>query len=167
MTISQCSNRADVLLISGAWSLIPAINATAEKTSAKLETLALKVDKQARGKVEPAVEVPVRALSNVSFNPTHRIVEMGDRTQRRSFFNYGQTKRFMQTLLLASKCKDLVDADMTASIRQIYYMSKHTIKGTGEKTFDDQGDSDPVLEDLLALPELRRHRIDGSPPSQH
>jgi DNA topoisomerase-6 subunit A len=54
----------------------------------------------------------------------------------------------MQTMLVASKCKDLIVADKTASIRQVYYMAKHTIKGTSEKTFDDQSESDPVLEDL-------------------
>ena len=54
----------------------------------------------------------------------------------------------MQTMLVASKCKDLIDAEKSASIRQVYYMSKHTIKGTTEKTFDDQSESDPILEDL-------------------
>jgi len=81
---------------------------------------------------------------------------MGNNQQTRSFFNYGQAKRFMQTLLVASKCKDLIGAEKSASIRQIYYMSKHTIKGTNEKTFDDQSESDPILEDLeVATSSLR------------
>src|SRR3972149_4403370 len=108
-------------------------------------------------KKDPEVLIPARMLSNVAFNEKTRHVEMGDAKQSRSFFNYGQAKRFMQTLLVASKCKDLIDRGKTASIRQIYYLSKHTIKGTSEKTFDDQAESDPIIEDVEvaidALPE--------------
>ncbi len=130
--------------------------AASEKTARKLESLALAIDKQARAKHDPFVDIPLRALSNIAFNRKRRIIELGEKTQRRNFFNYGQAKRFMQTLLVASKCKDLVGADRTASIRQIYYMAKHTIRGTNEKTFNDQAESDPVLEDLeVALDALR------------
>ncbi len=135
------------------------------KTTAKLEGLAESVVENAFGRREPAIDIPIRALSNVSFNPKTRYIEMGDRCQQRALFNYGQAKRFMQTLLVASKCKELVDADKTASIRQIYYLAKHTIKGTKEKTFDSQDESDPVIEDLeVALEALREelHVFAGS-----
>jgi DNA topoisomerase-6 subunit A len=95
----------------------------------------------------------------VSFNQKTRFIEMGDRTQRRSFFNFGQAKRFMQTMLVASKCKQLSDEGKTASIRQIYYMAKHTIKGTNEKTFNDQDESDPVIEDLEVAIEALREEL--------
>ncbi|HNQ23433.1 MAG TPA: DNA topoisomerase IV subunit A [Phycisphaerae bacterium] len=122
----------------------------------KLEALAQKVVEMARAQEDPAVQIPIRALSNVSFNEEKRHIEMGDAQQSRNFFNYGQAKRFMQTLLVGSKCKDLIASGKTASIRQIYYLSKHTIKGTNEKTFDDQSESDPVIEDLeVALDALR------------
>ncbi|RJP36297.1 MAG: DNA topoisomerase IV subunit A [Phycisphaerales bacterium] len=114
----------------------------------KIKALALSVVDQAERSADPSLDIPIRALSNVSFNPKTRYIEMGGSKQSRSFFNFGQAKRFMQTLLVASKCKELVDAGKTASIRQIYYMSKHTIKGTNEKTFDDQAESDPIIEDL-------------------
>lgn len=118
------------------------------KTAGKLEGLAKSVVDMARRSQDPAVQIPIRALSNVAFNESTRHVEMGESKQSRNFFNYGQAKRFMQTLLVGSKCKELIDRGKTASIRQIYYMSKHTIKGTNEKTFDDQNESDPIIEDL-------------------
>ena len=38
----------------------------------------------------------------------------------------------------------------------LYYLSKHTIAGTNEKTFNDQNESDPIIEDLeVALAALR------------
>ncbi len=123
---------------------------------AKIDLLAREMVKQATRQTDPAFEIPVRALSNVRYNPRSRYIEMGEGTQRRNFFNFGQAKRFMQSLLVASKCKELIDAGKSASIRQIYYMAKHTIRGTSEKTFDDQAESDPILEDLeVALSALR------------
>jgi DNA topoisomerase-6 subunit A len=122
----------------------------------KLERLAKGIVETALRQQDPAISIPIRALSNVNFNERTRYIEMGDKTQVRNLFNYGQAKRFMQTVLVGSKVKDLIDAGKTASIRQIYYLAKHTIKGTNEKTFDDQSESDPVLEDLeVAVDALR------------
>ena len=123
---------------------------------AKLDALAQTVVESAYRQQDPAISIPIRALSNVNFNERSRYIEMGDKAQTRNLFNYGQAKRFMQTMLVGSKVKDLIDAGKTASIRQIYYISKHTIKGTNEKTFDDQDESDPILEDLeVAVDALR------------
>ena len=122
----------------------------------KLEELARTIVDSAHAHQDPSVSIPIRALSNVSFNERTRYIEMGDRTQSRNLFNYGQAKRFMQTVLVGSKLKELIDEGKTASIRQIYYLAKHTIKGINEKTFDDQSESDPVIEDLeVAVDSLR------------
>ncbi|MCH8968550.1 MAG: DNA topoisomerase IV subunit A [Planctomycetes bacterium] len=126
---------------------------------ASLEQLADQIVAQAAKGTDPALEIPIRSLSNVKFNVKSRLIEMGSNTQQRSLFNYGQAKRFMQTMLVASKCKELIDAGKSASIRQIYYMSKHTIKGTTEKTFDDQAESDPVLEDLEVAADALREEL--------
>ena len=54
----------------------------------------------------------------------------------------------MQTLLIASGCKTLIDEGKTISIRQMFYMTKHTLAGSSENTFEDQNESDPIIEDL-------------------
>ena len=90
----------------------------------------------------------MRALSNVSFNEKRRIIELGDRAQSREFFNTSMARKFMQTFLVANGCKTLIDENKTVSIRQMFYMTKHTIKGTSENTFEEQGESDPIIEDL-------------------
>ncbi len=62
----------------------------------------------------------------------------------------------MQSMLIAQFCHELSGAGKTASIRQVYYRAKHTIAGTSEKTFNDQAESDPIIEDLeVALDSLR------------
>jgi DNA topoisomerase-6 subunit A len=82
------------------------------------------------------------------WNKKKRILEMGDSTQTRNLFNVGQAKKFMQTLLLAKGSRELIRAEKTLSLRGVYYMSLHTIEGTKEKTFNEQSESDNILEDL-------------------
>lgn len=125
-------------------------------TAAKIISLAESVFTSAAKKKDPSLDIPLRALSNAKYNKAKRIIEMGDKAATRNFFDLGKAKSFMQTVLLASGCKRLIDEDKTVSIRGMYYLSKHTIVGTSEKTFNDQGESDPILEDLeVSLDALR------------
>src|SRR5262249_31419762 len=48
---------------------------------------------------DPAFAIPIRALSNVSFNERKGMIEMGRKKQERTFFNVGMAKKFMQTML--------------------------------------------------------------------
>jgi DNA topoisomerase VI subunit A len=125
-------------------------------TATRLVTLADDVASQVAKKRDPGVDIPIRALSNVSFDAKSRLIKMGSSTQRRNFFNLGQAKKFMQTMIVASGCKELIDQAKTTSIRDLFYHSKHTIAGTHENTFDEQAESDPIIEDLeVALKSLR------------
>jgi DNA topoisomerase-6 subunit A len=105
---------------------------------------------------DPAFAIPIRALSNVSFNQRKGMIEMGHKKQERTFFNVGMAKKFMQTMLVADALSELQRADLTTSLREIYYRTKHTIKNSQENTFDTQDESDPIIEDLeVSLAELR------------
>lgn len=108
---------------------------------------------------DPFVDIPTRSLSNTSFNKSKRILEMGSASQRRNLFNLGQAKKFMQTMLLAKGCKDLIERGKTASLRGMFYAGLHTIEGTKEKTFDDQAESDAILEDLEVTLEALREEL--------
>src|SRR6185503_7913601 len=107
----------------------------------------------------PALELRTRALSNVSFNEKKRIIELGDRTQSREFFNTSMARKFMQTFLIANGCRSLIEENKTISIRQMFYMTKHTLKGTGENTFEDQNESDPIIEDLEVTIDALREEL--------
>jgi DNA topoisomerase-6 subunit A len=120
-----------------------------KRTARKLEDLAGGVVIAARKNGDPSIDIPIRSLSNVNFNAKKAIIEMGDARQTRNFFNLQMARKYMQTLLIGSASKQLIDAGKTASIRQLYYMSKHTIKGSkSEKTFNEQSESDTIIEDL-------------------
>jgi hypothetical protein len=75
------------------------------------------------------MDIPSRALSNVRYNKSKRFIEMGRNTNRRELFNLSQAKSYMQTMLVASGCKQLIEEGKTTSIRGLYYLLKHTIEG--------------------------------------
>ena len=126
------------------------------ETGKKLEHLAQTVVKAARARREPDIEIPTRALSNSIYDEKRKIITMGSNKQVRSFFHLGQAKKFMQTMLIAAGCKELSDQRKTTSIRDLFYHCKHTIEGTRENTFDEQSESDPIIEDLeVAIASLR------------
>lgn len=117
-------------------------------TELKLMHLAEKTVELADRKVDPFVDVPSRTLSNVNFDAKKRIIEMGDAKQRRSLFNLNQARKYMQTFVVAKACSQLQREEKTTSIRDLYYMSKHTLGKSRENTFEDQVESDPIIEDL-------------------
>lgn len=127
-----------------------------QTVASKLVGIADQVIAAAHKKQDPTLSIPVRSLPNVSFNARKGIIEMGQKKQARSFFNVGMAKKFMQTVLVADALAELQQANLTTSLREIYYRTKHTIKHSHENTFDSQNESDPVIEDLeVALEALR------------
>ncbi|MBN2250915.1 MAG: DNA topoisomerase IV subunit A [Candidatus Altiarchaeota archaeon] len=107
----------------------------------------------------PKMQVPQRGLNNVIFNPTKSILEIGEKKSTRSFMNVAHTRKFMQSVLIAAKCKELVERDKTASIRELYYQLKHNIAGTRENTFEDQSESDPLIVDLETMLGVLREEL--------
>ena len=119
-----------------------------KKTMAELVGLADGVVTAAKKRRDLHLDIPARTLSNVKYSPRKRIIEMGNNKNRRQLFNLSQAKAYMQTMLVASGSKKLIEQGKTTSIRGLYYLLKHTIEGTREETFNDQGECDPIIEDL-------------------
>ena len=126
------------------------------KTISNLQTLADTVVVAATKIRDPHVDIPSRTLSNVRYSPRKGILEMGRNKNRRQLFNLSQAKSYMQTLLVASGCNDLIQQGKTTSIRGLYYKLKRTIRNTKENTFNEQGECDPIIEDVeVVLSSLR------------
>jgi DNA topoisomerase-6 subunit A len=132
------------------------LDATDKRTIQKIERLAESVLKATKGGKNPFLEIPIRSLANVRFNEKKRLIELGTQRQKRYFFNVGMAKKFMQTFLVSEACKELIDSGKTTSIRDLYYMTKHTLGETKQNTFEEQEESDPIIEDLeVAVDSLR------------
>ncbi|MEM7754528.1 MAG: DNA topoisomerase IV subunit A [Planctomycetota bacterium] len=137
----------------------PAKSSVAERdarTVAAIRTLAAEVVDASLGGREPSIDIPTRTLSNTRWDKKSKILRMGDATTDRHLFNLGQARKFMQTLLHAKGVNELLDRGKSSSLRGLFYAGLHTIKDfdgkdTKEKTFDDQSESDGILEDLEVM----------------
>ncbi len=125
----------------------------------KLKEFGKKVLNQIENKENPKIEMPVRSLSNVYFDEKKKLIKLGDKTSQRYYLNLAHTKKFMQTLLVAAECKKIIDQGVTTSIRDLYYVLKRTIPGTRENTFEEQNESDPVIEDVEAMLNILREKL--------
>ena len=129
------------------------------ETMGKLQRLATAVAEVAKKRRDPYLEVPSRSLSNSNYNRRKRLIEMGGKTNRRELFNLNQARAYMQTILVGSGCSRLIRQGKSTSIRGMYYMLKHNIEGTKENTFEDQSESDTVIEDLEVITGAMREEL--------
>ena len=111
----------------------------------------------------PVLEIPKRTLSNVRFDPERGILVMGEEKIKREFLNMGESRRFMQTLLMASIIYQALVENEYPTIRDLYYRGKHTIvyrdlKGRKreENTWDEQSESDAAIRDVEVYTGLLR-----------
>lgn len=126
----------------------PTLTEKDRKTLTAIRGMADQVVKFAERSRAPHLEIPSRSLSNVKYNKSKRFIEMGSGKNKRELFNLSQAKSYMQTMLVGSGCKSLIEQAKTTSIRGMFYLLKHTIEGTKEETFDEQSDCDPIIEDV-------------------
>ncbi len=137
----------------------PQLTGKDRKTLKSLRELADTVSNSAQRSRAPHFDVPSRSLSNVRYNKSKQFLEMGKGTNRRELFNLSQAKTYMQSMLVASGSKRLIDESKTTSLRGLFYMLKHTIDGTKEDTFDDQSESDKQIEDLEVTVDSLREEL--------
>lgn len=107
----------------------------------------------------PSLDILVRGFSNIIFDEREQLIKLGNKTQSRAFFNVGQTRIFMQTLLVANACKSLIESGKTTSIRSLYYNTKHTIGDSKENTFEEQEESNPIIEDIEVSADALREEL--------
>src|SRR5438477_4687035 len=132
------------------------IKARDKATRGKIVEMADEVSSSAFRGREISLQVPTRTRSNTIWNKSRGILQMGGAKSTRELFNLNGAKQFMQTCLHGNSIKELIDAEKSLSLRGMYYKGLHTVAGTKEKTFADQGESDGILEDLeVTLGSLR------------
>jgi len=130
------------------------VNNTKKKLTGMGEDVLKTLDKEGN----PSIDIPLRTLSNVVFDKATKQLTLGDKSAKRYFFNVAHSKKFMQTMMVGGFCKSLLDEGIHASIRDMYYNLKRTLADSNENTFDEQGESDPLIVDIeVALDTLREH----------
>ncbi len=107
----------------------------------------------------PKIELSVRGLSNVIYDKENKTLTLGDKKAQRFFFNASHTKKFLQTIEIASICKNLLDVKKHASLRDVFYMAKRTIPNTKINVVDEQTESDKAIEDLEIMTGFTREQL--------
>jgi DNA topoisomerase-6 subunit A len=116
------------------------------------------IDDINKGK-NPHIELSVRGLSNVVYDKESKTLGLGDKTAQRFFFNVAHSKKFLQTIEIASICKTLLDVSKHASLRDVFYMAKRTIPNTKINLVDEQTESDKSIEDLELITGYSRENL--------
>jgi len=99
---------------------------------------------------QPALSFPIRSLKNVKYDPKVGYFEILGLTSERTL-TVNTVKSFAQTLRMMTLSKLLVETDDHATKRDAYYQSKNW----AEAKFDDQAESDSVMDDIEAMFSVR------------
>ncbi len=125
----------------------------------KLEELGKLLYKEIKEGKNPYLDVPIRSLSNVHFNPKTKLIELGDATSKRYFFNVAHIRKFVQTLEVAALAKELLNVDKHLSLRQVFYAMRKTLPGTKIDIVDEQTESNQAVEDLELITGASREEL--------
>ena len=122
------------------------IQASDEETIAQIDGTARRLHQTILKGGRPDLSLPVRALSNVHYSGDKGYLEIGRRRKVRTL-SVNTVKNFAQTLRMMSLSKELVQNNDFATKREAYYISKNW----EEAKFDEQPESDTVMDDIEAL----------------
>jgi DNA topoisomerase-6 subunit A len=125
----------------------PASRAELDDVTIKsIEEMASEVHRRIRSGDKPSLSFPVRSLGNVSYDTDVGYLQIGGAMSERTL-TVNTAKSFAQTLLLMEFARSQIRTDRHSTKREAYYISKNW----QEARFDDQPESDTVLDDIEAM----------------
>jgi len=120
----------------------------------KLKEFAKGIYQDIIGKQSPKLIIPLRSLSNVTYNEEEGYFKIQNKTKERTL-TASTVKTFAQTLRMMNLSKELVQSHDIATKREAYYVSKNW----GESRFSEQPESDAVMDDIEAMMRVNREQI--------
>ena len=111
-----------------------------------IQDSAERIHGRVRKHAKPEMQFPLRALSNVRYDDKEGYFEIG-RSKKVRTLSVNTVKTFAQTLRMMALSKELVETRDFATKRDAYYQSKNW----GEAMFQEQGESDTVMDDIEAM----------------
>jgi DNA topoisomerase-6 subunit A len=134
----------------------PKLKLADRKTVGKrIETEAADMHKKIKKNRMPSMYFPIRSLSNVEYSDKAGHFQlMGKKSERT--LTYNTVKTFAQSVRMMSESKKLIDTNDIASKREMYYVAKGD---WDECKFNDQPESDAVMDDVEAMFEVNREQL--------
>ncbi len=131
-----------------------------EKPDKKIEDLGEGIVKEIRSGKSPSFVTLARTRSNVLYDQKKGYLKLGTAQEERNFINVAQSKRFMQTIAIASKCHRFVKENLHTTIRGLFYQLKFSLgEDVDENVFSEQSESNPLIEDLEVALDLKRENL--------
>ena len=139
------------------------LKASARQEAASRQEAAVRIQDIARNihadivkrNARPNMKFPIRSLSNVRYDLKRGHFEILNKVSTRTL-SYNTVKTFAQSMrLLATTKVDLLDKDDIAGKREIYYNSK----SWSECRFDEQPESDTLIDDMEAMLGINREQL--------
>ena len=124
------------------------------KTKASIIRCAKGIRDSIHKEKKPQLKFPKRSLSNVAYDEAEGYFKLKRGKVTRTL-TYNTVKTFAQTLRMMALSKEAIDTDEEVTKREAYYVSKNW----GEARFDEQPESDTVIEDIEALFEVNREQL--------
>ncbi|MFH1455372.1 MAG: DNA topoisomerase IV subunit A [archaeon] len=120
----------------------------------KIKTSAKDVYDKVLQKKKPVMKFPIRSLSNVTYDPKKGYFKLKGQTKERTL-TYNTVKAFAQTLRMMAFSKQVLENNDIATKREAYYVSKNW----GNAKFNEQPESDTVMDDIEAMFGVNREQI--------
>jgi DNA topoisomerase VI subunit A len=128
-----------------------------EKSSSVVKEIintAEEVYSKIKKKKAPELKMPLRALTNVKYDPKDGFFELLGKMKERTL-TASTIKTFAQTLRMMAHAKGIVAEEDITTKREMYYISKNW----AEAAFKEQPESDTVMDDLEAMMMVNREQL--------
>jgi DNA topoisomerase-6 subunit A len=124
------------------------------KVIKQIRSQARQIERKVLSGEKPKLKFPVRSLANVRYDSKkgHFAIKSG---RKERTLTVGTVKSFAQALKMMALSKELVESDDIATKREAYYVSKNW----GEARFNEQPESDAVMDDVEALFSVNREQL--------
>jgi DNA topoisomerase VI subunit A len=129
-------------------------NTHARESLQPIMTVATQVYTSIEADQSPNISMPLRSLQNVTYSRKVGYFELLGKTKSRQL-TASTIKTFAQTLHMLSLAKEMAIDDDQATKREAYYISKNW----GEAKFNEQPESDTVMDDIEAMLGVNREVI--------
>ncbi|MGD2174772.1 MAG: DNA topoisomerase IV subunit A [Candidatus Brocadiaceae bacterium] len=125
-----------------------------EKAKEAIAECAREIKERIDARKKPTLKLPKRSLSNVTYDDENGYLKLKTGKITRTL-TYNTVKTFAQTLRMMALSKEAIDTEEEVTKREAYYVSKNW----GDARFDEQPESDTVMEDIEALFRVNREQL--------
>ena len=129
-----------------------------ESVGALLRIVENLYDQMTNGKI-PEIKIATRTKYNIEFNSKSEVWVYGDKKSIRSAKTVRGAYRILKMLYVIDFLKEQIAINKSSTLRELYYISE----GWGPAKFQEQAESDKLIEDLEILTRFQREHFHVRP----